>query len=53
VQSNPGQAIFAGYQVLVERLVLVPEKNQTQSRHGWKTKSSMRDSVYSDVFPVH
>ena len=44
VQPHPGQAIFAGDQILVERLVLVPEKDDAQGRHGWKTKSSMRDS---------
>ena len=36
MQAHPGQAIFAGHQILVERLVLMPEKNQTQGGHGWK-----------------
>jgi len=34
VQAHPRQAIFTGHQILVERLVLVPEKNQTQGGHG-------------------
>ena len=34
MQAHPGQTIFARYQVLVKRLVLVPQKNYAQHGHG-------------------
>ena len=42
VQPRPRQTIFACDQILVERLVLMPEQNDAQSRHGWSSQSSMR-----------
>ena len=35
VQSHPWQTVFTANQVLVKRLVLMPEKNDTQRWHGW------------------
>ena len=43
VQANPRQTIFAGDQILVKRLVLVPQKNDAEDGHGWRSQSSMRD----------
>ena len=48
VQTGPGQTIFAGDQILVERLVLVPQKNDAESRHEWRGQSSMGDSEGTD-----
>ncbi len=36
VQAYPGHAILAGHQILIERLVLMPEKDETQGGHGEK-----------------
>ena len=41
VQPRPRQTVFARHQILVKRLVLMPEKNQPQSGHGWNSQSSM------------
>jgi len=40
MQADPGQAILTGNQVFVERLVLMPQQNDTQGRHGWKSQDS-------------
>src|SRR5207248_568887 len=36
MEAYPGQAVFAGHQILVERLVLMPEKDKTQGGHERK-----------------
>jgi hypothetical protein len=41
MHARPGHTILASDQILVERLVLVPEKNDAQSGHGWRGQSSM------------
>ncbi len=41
MQAHPRQAILARHQILVKGLVLVPEKDETQGGHGWKSQSSM------------
>src|SRR5260370_21066759 len=41
MQAHPGQAIFASHQILIERLVLVPEEDETQGGHERKCQSSM------------
>ena len=45
MQTHPGQAVLARDQILVKGLVLMPEKNQAEDRHGWKVQSSMADSI--------
>src|SRR5579871_6722850 len=35
VQTHPRQAVFTRYQILVERLVLMPKKDDAKRRHGW------------------
>ena len=40
VQTYPGQTVFAGNQILVKRLVLMPEKNDAEDGHGWNRQSS-------------
>src|SRR5579864_606907 len=39
MQPHPGQTVFPRYQVLVKRLVLVPEKNYAQHGHGIRHSS--------------
>src|SRR5580698_6206250 len=42
VQTHPGQAVFTCNQILVERLVLMPKKDDAQGGHGWRSQSSMQ-----------
>ena len=41
VQAHPRQAIFACDQIFIKRLVLMPKKDDTQGRHGWRSQDSM------------
>jgi hypothetical protein len=41
MQAHPRQAIFARHQILIERLVLVPEEDETQGGHDWNGQDSM------------
>jgi hypothetical protein len=44
VQSRPRQAILAGDQVFIKRLVLMPKKDDAQDGHGWSSQSSMGEN---------
>jgi hypothetical protein len=33
VEAHPGKTVFPGYQILVKRLVLMPEYDNPQNRH--------------------
>jgi hypothetical protein len=41
MEPNPGQAVFAAHQILVKRLVLMPEDNYADDWHRAKIQSSM------------
>ena len=41
MQPHPRQAVLAGDQILVQGLVLMPEQDQAEGRHGWKAQDSM------------
>jgi hypothetical protein len=36
VHADPRQAVFTGYQIFIERLVLMPQNYDANDRHGWK-----------------
>ncbi len=47
VQPRPRQTVLSRNQILIKRLVLVPQKNDAQGRHGWSSQSSTAESVRS------
>ena len=58
VHTHPRQAVLASHQILVKRLMLMPEKNQTQGGHWQKFQSSMGAPssfhiLQSAALPVH
>jgi hypothetical protein len=42
MQPHPRQAIFSGDQVLIKRLVLVPQQDDAQGRHEEKFRIARR-----------
>src|SRR3954465_8857304 len=52
MQSNPRQTVFTRDQILVKRLVLMPEKYDSQGRHEMESASLARDITAAGPHPT-